>query len=129
MRFPSKKYTYRRFIRLLSFLLLLQGLLPVQLHTVLVRDDNGRLLEVCTLEGVKTVVMDEHGDPVSDSTQGNERSAAIVFSQLVAEALPDTAEPLVIYSPPADFHHPLVQMQVISIAPPGLLPIRAPPIV
>jgi len=129
MRFLSKKYIYPRLIRLLSLLLLLQGMLPVQLHTVLVRDDSGQLLEICTLEGIKTVVIDEHGNPASDFTKGNERSAAIAFSQLMAETLPDTAEPLLVYSPPADFHHPQVPIQVISTVLPGLLPIRAPPVI
>jgi hypothetical protein len=116
-------------MRLLSFLLLLQGLLPMQLHTVLVRGDSGRLLEICTLEGIKTVVIDEHGNPASDFTKGNERSAAIAFSQLMAEALPDTAEPLLVYPPLADFHHPQVPIQVIFTVLLGLLPIRAPPVV
>ena len=129
MRFLSKKYTYHRLIRLLSLLLLLQGLFPLQLHTVLVRDDNGQLLEVCTLEGIKTVVLDEHGNPVSDSTKGNERSAAMAFSQLMAEAMPDIAEPLIVDSSPADFHHHQAFIQVIPTALPGLLPIRAPPAV
>jgi len=127
MRFLSKKSTYHRLIRLLSFLLLLQGLLPVQLHTVLVRDDNGRLLEICTLEGIRTVAIDEHGNPLSDSSEGTERSAAIAFSQLVAEVLPDTTEPLLVHSSPADFHHPRPHIQLVSTALPGLLPIRAPP--
>lgn len=128
MRFLSKKFIHPRLIRLLSLLLLLQGMLPVQLHTVLMRDANGQLVEVCTLEGIKTVVLDEHGDPVSDSSQGDERSAAIAFSQLIAEALPDTAEPLLVGFSPADFYYPQLSLQVISTALPGLLPIRAPPV-
>lgn len=122
-----KKATKNRLIPLLSLLLLLQGLLPVQLHTTLVRDDNGRLLEICTLEGIQTLVVNERGELVSDFIKDNERSAAIAFSQLMTEALPDVAEPLLIHSLFIALHYSQPSVLSVPSTPSGLLPIRAPP--
>ncbi|TNF95156.1 MAG: hypothetical protein EP297_11645 [Gammaproteobacteria bacterium] len=108
-------------------LLLLQGLFPVQLHTYLVHDDNGRVVEVCTLEGTKTLVLDEDGNPVEHERTDNERSAAIAFSNLVAEALPGVTDPLILSSVDTTEYIPGIQKEIFSDIPPGLKPIRAPP--
>jgi len=125
-------YLYRhrgiQLIRLLSLLLLLQAMFPMQLHTQLQRNDRGELIEVCTLDGFKTIVFDDQGQVKEEYTQGKDRSAAMALSDLMTEAMSDVTvidfTPVLsasyvdsYYSQPTVFNHVR-----------GLKPIRAPPL-
>ena len=119
----------KRWVSVVSLLLLLQGLFPAQVHSKLVKDSNGRLTEVCTLEGHKTIVLDDAGNPVDDqSGNNNQRSPAMMFSDLVAEAISNIFLPVVIQDDvPARLilcAYKVAPHKVTSV----LMPIRAPPL-
>lgn len=79
---------------LLSVILLLQGLFPLASHTQLVRNDQGQLVQVCTLEGIRSYTLDDSGQLAKkiDHSDNQQRSAAIEFSALLAEAIPAVPE-------------------------------------
>jgi len=72
---------------LLMLLIVVQNLLPLQTHTKAVVTDSGRTVIMCTLDGLKSIILDKQGH-VSDETvqQHNALSAAIQFSELMASA-------------------------------------------
>ena len=73
-------------------LLVAQALLPVQLHTRFMLDTEGDVVQICTLQGVKTVVVDPlTGDEQVLSHEDEGRSPACAFSQLLTEALASAA--------------------------------------
>lgn len=71
---------------LLSVMLLLvfaQSLLPIQSHTRWVQSADGRLIEMCTLQGIVVVDAADNGD-LGDTAPS--RSAAMSFSDLLTSA-------------------------------------------
>ena len=69
---------------MLASLLLAQALIPIQSHTRWAVADDGQVVEVCTLHG--TVSVDPAtGEPLAE--QDDDRTAAMAFSLLLAEAL------------------------------------------
>ena len=122
------KRLVRRITGLLSTLLLLQGLLPLHAHTELRRNNHGQLVEVCTIDGMRTYVLDEQGIVHEKSDQPSTPSAAIAFSQVLAEALPDI--PVIAYLPVSIYFEdiPEVPASLNSERPATLMPIRAPPV-
>ena len=126
-----RKHSFvRRWVSTISLLLLFQGLFPAQLHSELVKDSNGQLVEVCTLHGFETITLDANGNPIDDDQSQNDfqRSPAMVFSELMAEAVPDVVVPLVLKEDVPSFSFPALYIAVIPEVASGLMPIRAPPI-
>ncbi|TNG03260.1 MAG: hypothetical protein EP297_00440 [Gammaproteobacteria bacterium] len=118
-----------RLIPLLSFVLLLQGLFPLQLHTILVKEKNGSLVEVCTINGLKTIKLDDAGNLLDKEVQDDSRrSAAIAFSELMAEVVPDITVPVITRDETPSSSISNIYTVVISEATSGLKPIRAPPV-
>lgn len=117
-----------RLAGLLAWVMLVQGLLPVASHTTLARDANGDVVQVCTLEGLQTRFVDEGGKLSPDAPSGDDRTPAIDFSQLMAEAL--SAGVAAVVEPPrfGAVHGGCDYCLVRSAAVPGLRPIRAPPV-
>lgn len=64
---------------LLALLFVAQVVIPIQSHTRWAVDDNGHVVEICTLHGTVNT------DPASD--ESTSRSPAMAFSLLLAEAL------------------------------------------
>ena len=119
----------QRWVSLVSLLLLLQGVFPVQMHTMLVSDAKGNLVQVCTIDGLKTVQLDDAGNVIdTQDLDSHERSSAIEFSELVAEAVSSTFAPVIFpeAAPSASVSnsYTAVHPDVVS----GLMPIRAPPV-
>jgi len=116
-------------VGVVSLLLLLQGIFPVQLHSTLVKDDDGNLVQVCTLYGLKTIALDDAGNPLDgESHDDDQRSPAIAFSELMAEAVSDVAIPVFIQEDISSYAIPNTYTVVIPEVTSGLMPIRAPPI-
>ena len=86
--------TFRRHDRrgflpwLMALVLLGQALFPIQLHTRLVLGPDGRLVQVCTLQGIKSVLVQATDEERVADQNENGRSPACAFSQLPAGALP-----------------------------------------
>ncbi|MCB1789825.1 MAG: hypothetical protein KDJ24_05970 [Gammaproteobacteria bacterium] len=74
---------------LMLFVLLVQMMIPIQSHSRLVQTPDGRVFEMCTLQGV--VLVDADGQHVTDEKPS--RSAAMAFSDLLTAAAIDVAEP------------------------------------
>ena len=122
------RYRRNQLVALLSLLLLLQGMFPMQLHTQLVRDEQGILVEVCTINGLQTMALDLDASPSEHrDSHSNERSAAMALSDLVSEAAPDLFTIVVAQHPRIHEHINTVFGQKGLAFPQGLLPIRAPP--
>ena len=119
----------QRWVSLVSLLLLLQGMFPVQMHTMLVSDGQGNLVQVCTIDGLKTVHVDHAGNIIDpEGLDKNERSSAIEFSELMAEAHSYAFIP-VIYpeaAPAASASNSYIAVYPDVVS--GLMPIRAPPV-
>jgi len=116
-------------VSVVSLLLLLQGLFPAQMHSELVKDSNGQLVEVCTLYGIKTIALDAAGNPLDEESQyDDQRSPAIVFSELMAEAVADVTVLVVSLQDIPSRPFPTQYTVVIPEATSGLMPIRAPPL-
>lgn len=123
------RYHQNQLAALLSLLLLLQGMLPMQLHTKLVRDQHGVLVEVCTIDGLQSVTID-FDTPVSEDghSPDKERTAAMALSDLMSEATPDLfAHDLVGHFLTHAYANVFAEKPGL-IFPEGLRPIRAPPI-
>ncbi|MCW8964025.1 MAG: hypothetical protein OQL16_09525 [Gammaproteobacteria bacterium] len=119
----------KQWVSYISLLLLLQGLFPAQVHSQLVKDANGQLVEVCTLYGLKTIALDESGNPLDESSDNDsQRSAAMAFSQLIAEAVSDVTIPVVIQEDAPSWSFPVFYTVVIPEVTSALTPIRAPPV-
>lgn len=119
----------KRWVSVVSLLLLLQGVFPVQVHTALVQDDKGNLVEVCTLYGLKTIALDGAGHPTDSESQGDtQRSAAVEFSNLMAEAVSDVTIPVIVQQDIPSYSASVIYKVVIPEVTFGLLPIRAPPL-
>ena len=99
----------------------------MQLHTQLVRDEHGQLIEVCTLNGVKAVVVDDQGRIKTELPHDTDRSAAMALSDLMAEAIPEITLIDLSFEAPALHAIHTVGITAVSISPNGLRPIRAPP--
>ena len=102
----------------------------MQLHTQLVRNAHGQLIEVCSINGIRTVAIG-NGEffPATDPAPDNERSAAMALSDLMSEA---AAHPVNIEHPesgPINIGIQPVTEELHSLFPYGLRPIRAPPVV
>ena len=120
----------KQWVSLVSLLLLLQGLFPAQMHSKLVKDANGQLVEVCTLYGIRSIALDELGHPLDDTGPNNsDRSAAMAFSQLMAEAVSDVTIPVVIQEDVPSYVVPVLYAIVLPEVTSVLTPIRAPPLV
>lgn len=106
-----------RLVWALACLVVAQALFPIQLHTRFVVDDAGEVVQICTLKGTKTVVIDPASgqQQVVDQHHDDDRSPACAFSHLIAGALVTAAvvlpgwldlaavtpDPLPIKAPPA----------------------------
>jgi|GEM_PF-2687628 len=124
-----KESFIRRWVSTISLLLLFQGFFPAQLHSELVKDSNGQLVEVCTLHGFETITLDANGHPVDDQSQNdNQRSPAMVFSELMAETVTDVTVLIVFQQDVPSFSFPTLHTVVIPEVNSGLMPIRAPPV-
>jgi len=125
-----RKHSFvRRWVSFISLLLLLQGLFPAQMHSKLIKDDSGRLIEVCTLYGLKTIALDANGHPLDENDQSDtQRSPAMALSNLMAEAVSDVEIPVVLLEEVPSFYFPILRTVVIPEVTSGLMPIRAPPI-
>ena len=92
------------------------------------RTDQGKLVEVCTLDGFKTVAVDDQGHIKEESMRDADRSAAVALSDLMAEATSDIAViPFIEEAPPVYVISYSGQPTVLNSAR-TLKPIRAPPL-
>jgi hypothetical protein len=77
----------------IAIALIAQAMIPLQSHTRLAVDERGMVIEVCTLEGiVEKTVSAADGTPEltehdTDFDSGADTTPAMLFSQLMAEAL------------------------------------------
>lgn len=79
----------------LGCLLVGQALFPIQLHTTFAIGSDGQVMQICTLQGVKTVVIDPvTGDEQLVAHSDDSRSPACTFSQLMAAAAVGTTSVL-----------------------------------
>lgn len=111
---------------LLALLILVQGLLPLQAHTVLVRDAQGHAVVVCTWQGPRNETLVLAGDP--PSAPSDQPTPAMLFSEALAAAdLPHLPPPPVALYTPSDSVAESARTTVVS---PRLAthPIRAPPV-
>jgi hypothetical protein len=69
---------------LLSLLILAQGLLPLQAHTVLDRDAHGHVVVVCTWQGPRSETLALPAE--SPSTPADRPTPAMLFSEAIAAA-------------------------------------------
>ncbi len=111
---------------LLALLVLAQGLLPLQAHTVLEPDAQGHVVVVCTWQGPRneTLVLPA-GTPSAPSDQP---TPAMLFSEALAAAdLPHPPPPPVALYTRADS---VAESAPTTVVPPRLAvhPIRAPPV-
>lgn len=115
-------------IQLLSLLLLLQAFFPMQLHTQLKRDAQGALVEVCTLHGFKTIVIDDQGQVKEGYTQDADRSAAMALSDLMTAAISDVT--VIYFAAEASTSYAISYYGKLTVFNHvrGLKPIRAPPL-
>ena len=73
--------------KLMVLVLFAQVLMPLQSHTRLVRTDGGRMVVLCTLQGLEQLQLDDQGQIVEKKFHsGNHHSAAVKFSQLLGGA-------------------------------------------
>ena len=78
--------------------LLGQALLPVQAHTRWQRDGQGRLVELCTLQGVRTVRLDPDSGQPQPAQTDHGVSPAMAFSALLLHAaVVDCVPPLTVH--------------------------------
>lgn len=122
------KALVRRLTGLLSVLLLLQGLFPLHAHTELRLNASGELVQVCTIDGLRSVIVDEQGIVHEQPDEESLPSPAIALSQILTEALPDI--PVTAYLP-VSIHFediPEAAASLISVQSAALMPIRAPPV-
>jgi len=73
-------------VRLLLLSLLAQLLLPVQAHSRWHVDDHGRLVELCTLQGMQSVLIDPDSGVPQPLQPDPGFSPAMAFSALLAHA-------------------------------------------
>ena len=116
-----------RLVPLLSFVLLLQGLFPLQLHTVLASDNDGHLVQVCTLHGFDVVNLDP--DLPEKNSAGQSLSAAMAFSSIMGSAISGIAMPVLHLAKQASYDIVLQAESGLSVVTTRHLSIRAPPIV
>jgi hypothetical protein len=113
---------------LLGVLFLAQALIPLQSHTRLEVNDQGIVVEVCTLDGVTSVVLHLNDQsPRQDGGDDEQRSPAMAFSQLMAEALLDLAAVQPTYISLAASIQPPAVIGTPSFSDSRLTSIRAPP--
>ncbi|MDZ7752848.1 MAG: hypothetical protein U5S82_14545 [Gammaproteobacteria bacterium] len=118
----------RHLAGLLALLLVVQGLLPVASHTTLAVDGRGEVVQICTLDGLQTRVVDQQGRLSPEAPPGDDINPAVQFSLLTAEVLGSLQMPL---ATPAVFDTlPVgdIRRTAPSSAVAGLRPIRAPPL-
>ena len=72
---------------LLGFIMLGQILIPLQSHSRLAVDERGIVVEVCTLDGLSERTIYPGGEHPQPDDGDRQYSPAMVFSQLLAEAL------------------------------------------
>lgn len=76
------------FIWLLMFLIVLQNIFPLQSHTKTVMTDTGRMVLICTLEGMVPLSLDENNHITEQQhLEGSLSSVAILFSELMSSAI------------------------------------------
>lgn len=80
MRHPDR---HSAWIWVMTMLMLAQALFPIQSHTRWALADDGQVIEICTLHG-SVSVDPSSGEPTQ---QDDDRTAAMSFSMLMAEAL------------------------------------------
>jgi len=114
-------------VRLLLLSLLAQLLLPVQAHTRWHVDDRGRLVELCTLQGVQSVLIDPDSGLPQPVQPDPGFSPAMAFSALLAHAV--VAGCAALPSQHVRCELPAAQRAVATPLPPDLsdAPIRGPP--
>ena len=113
--------------------LIAQAMIPLQSHTRLAVDERGMVVEVCTLDGIveKTVSTDD-GIPTlidhdQDSDSDTDPTPAMLFSQLMAEALLalDAVQPAWLSLQVSE--QPPAVLGIVIRRPHRLASIRAPP--
>lgn len=92
MRQPFKRSTRLPGVRplawLLSAVMLAQAFMPLQAHSRFVTGEDAQTVLICILDGYKSISLDQllHPDaPADDAGHNGDRSAAMLFSQLLAE--------------------------------------------
>ncbi len=119
----------RAVIALVVLTLFAQILLPIQSHTRLVKTGDGRLVVLCTLQGLVNAAVNDDGSLVDSGklAQNTGKSAAIKFSQLLTSATPDPAFPRIPATPV--IHAAPAISRLVAVAQPAFRrrPIRAPP--
>ena len=119
----------RAIIALVALTLFAQILMPIQSHTRLVKTGDGRLVVLCTLQGLVSAEVDDDG--VIDAgkvVHHTGQSAAVKFSQLLASASPDAFIPRLLGAPAI---HAAPTMPALARVPRIAFrqqPIRAPPL-
>ena len=124
----NKLKKFEALVWLLALALYTQAMMPVQTHTQVVQDDTGRMVVVCTLEGMKTVqVIDGQIIEVDSLASSKHESAAWSFSDLMAAAAPFAEAPTV-YPPELNASQPPVYYQLaLTEGRQQVRAIRAPP--
>jgi len=113
---------------LLACLLVAQVLFPIQMHTTWGVDSHGQVVQICTLSGVKTMLVDPlTGEQQVVADSDDARNPACNFSQLLSGALASAAVAVPgwlalasVQADPLPLKAPLVPVLRYS-------PIRAPP--
>jgi len=82
-------HNHHGIIKMMVLLLFIQTLLPLQTHTRVARTDSGRLVVLCTLQGIQKVQLDDQGRIIEKGFHATTHSsAAVKFSQLLGSASP-----------------------------------------
>lgn len=112
---------------LLGILLFAQTLIPLQSHTRLEVNDQGIVVEICTLNGVTSMVLHQNDEAPYQDGGDEPRSPAMAFSQLMAETLMDLASVQPAWTRLAATIHPPAVVGEPSLSNSRLTSIRAPP--
>jgi len=78
-------------IQALAILLLAQAAMPIQAHSRWAVTDDGQVVELCTLQGTVPITVHLDGEQ-GNTTEHEQRSAAMLFSLLLGESFNTHAE-------------------------------------
>lgn len=126
-RFRRGEYR-RAWLCLMSLLLLAQVLLPIQAHTRWAVNDQGQVIELCTLHGSVMMTLTRDGKPQpAAQPQQDDRTAAMSFSLLLAGALSAVPEIQLAWLALSTVDTPPAVIGTPTQRPLRLASIRAPP--
>lgn len=111
-------------IRLIVAVLFAQALFPIQVHTTMVSDADGRLIILCTLSDSPVLPTQTDQNHYTDQSL----SAAMLFSQLMAEAVLSFPDITPGSTTAADGRPHTTHTRPASRRLPGQHAIRAPPV-